>query len=65
MERDAVAELAHHVVAVEPETDGEGGAAVGEDPDRDVGGLLELIFAGDPDGVDGGEGPDGAEGLLV
>lgn len=64
VQRDAVAELAHHVVAVEPETDGDGGAAVGEDPDRDVGLLVDLVGAL-PDDVDGGEGADGAENVLV
>lgn len=59
MQRDAVAEHAHHVVAVEPETDGEGGAAVGEDPDGDRG--LGGDCVGGPDEVDGGQGSDGAE----
>lgn len=60
MQGDAVTELAHHVVAVEPETDGDGGAAVGEHPDGHCGGLLELVLAAVPDGEDGGEGADGA-----
>ena len=63
VQRDAVAELAHHVVAVEPETDGDGGAAVGEDPDGDVGGLLDLVGAL-PDDVDGGEGADGVGDVV-
>lgn len=60
MESDAVTELAHHVVAVEPETDGDGGTTVGEDPDGDGGGLGEDLLSAVPDGEDGGEGADGA-----
>ena len=55
---DAVTELAHHVVAVEPETDRDSGTTVCESPDGHGG--LSGHLVGGPDEVDGGERADSA-----
>ncbi|KAF4505868.1 hypothetical protein G6O67_007772 [Ophiocordyceps sinensis] len=57
-EGDAVAEVAHDVVAVRPEAEDDAGAAKGEDPKGHVG-LVAGYLRGAPDLVDGGIGPDG------
>jgi len=59
VESDAVTELAHDVVAVEPETQGESDTAIGENPDGDGGLGGDLV--GLPDEEYGGERADGAE----
>lgn len=62
MQREAIPQVAHDVVAVGPEADDEGPGAVAEDPNGH--GRFGLDGARVPDEVDCGEGADGV-GYVV
>lgn len=62
VQRDAVAQVAHEVVAVRPETDGDGGTSEHQDPDGH--GRVLAGGVGLPDVVDGGQRAHGVGDVV-